>query len=240
MFGKMSATATNGEVKITKPQVPSTREASIIKLQTRYVLTLLIEVWDFPGVSCWGFRASHSTNESPMRNERPVNKQSAPDQIGFGNRPPPATIETVVAVIAHRKIRMRRHFISFGRVRQHQVPRAVTAIAVFRAHHSLETVALRDFSVRVELRRLNSQFVSGQTRETFDVKLCLIADLLNVFSAKNKNIAAMRFDKVVAELVHENLVTRIDRAACDHFTCAVTNPGRNAKIGGELFGRAVN
>src|SRR2546423_1998642 len=187
MFGKMSATATNGEVKITKPQVPSTREASIIKLQTRYVLTLLIEVWDFPGVWFLGFGSLHSTNESPMRNERPVNKQSAPDQIAFRDRPPPATVVTVVAVVAHRKIRMRRHFIDFGRVRHYQMPRAVTAIAIFRTHHSCETVTFGEFPVRVELRRLNSQPISGQTGQTFDVKLRLIADLLNVFSAKNKN-----------------------------------------------------
>src|SRR5256885_9794977 len=34
------------------------------------------------------------TNQAPVRNERPVNKQSAPDQVSFRHRPPVTAVKT--------------------------------------------------------------------------------------------------------------------------------------------------
>src|SRR4030095_9593230 len=113
-------------------------------------------------------------------------------------------------------------------------------VSVFRAHHPRETVTLGDFPIREELRRLNSQSVSGQTGQTFDVELSLIADVGNIFCAKNKNVAPMRFHEVVTELVHENLIAGVDRSACDHFTAPVTDSRRDAKVAGQLLGRTID
>src|SRR4030095_9517848 len=175
-----------------------------------------------------------------MRKEWPVDEQSATNQVSFRHRAPPATVVTVVAVIAHRVVTVLRHVKRLRRVRQRRMPRPITAISVLRAHHPLETVTLGDFPIREELRRLNSQSVAGQTGQTFDVELSLVADVGNIFCAKNKNAAPMRFDEVVTELVHENLIAGVDRAACDHLTAPVTDSRRDAKVAGQLFGRTID
>ena len=70
--------------------------------------------------------------------------------------------------------------------------------------------------------------------------LRLISNVRNVSGAKNEHVAAVRFDKVVAELVHENLVAGIDRAPGDYFAALVTHSGRNLKVGSQLLRRAIN
>src|SRR5437764_8780809 len=145
MFCQISASAS----KSTKPQYPSTRETPILKLQNRtrvaLIACLFIGAWNLFGVWTLGFGASHSTNESPVRNERPVNKQSASDQISLRHRPPPAAVKTVVAVVAHREIAVPRHGKRFCPVGQDQMPGTVAPIPIARLHHSLKTETFRDF-----------------------------------------------------------------------------------------------
>ena len=43
----------------------------------------------------------HSSNESPMREKWPINKQPATDQIFEGNRSPIAAVVTVITIITH-------------------------------------------------------------------------------------------------------------------------------------------
>ena len=52
----------------------------------------------------------------------------------------------------------------------------------------------------------------------------MIADVGNISGAKDKHIAAMRFDEVVTKFVHEHLVARIDRAAGNDFIAAIADP----------------
>src|SRR6266576_6104289 len=149
MFCQISASAS----KSTKPQYPSTRETPILKLQNRtrvaLIACLFIGAWNLSGVWKLGFGASHSTNESPVRNERPVNKQSASDQISFRHRPPPAAVKTVVAVVAHREITVLRHFKRFHRIGQRQMPRTISPVSISRFHHSLEAKTFGDLSVDI-------------------------------------------------------------------------------------------
>src|SRR5260370_25015757 len=49
------------------------------------------------------------TNESPMRQKRPVNKQPATDQILDGNRAPVAAVVAVITVITPAEIARPRH-----------------------------------------------------------------------------------------------------------------------------------
>src|SRR2546423_11538887 len=160
MFCQTSASASNS----TKPQYPSTRETRILKLQSRtrvvLIACLFIGAWNLFGVWNLGFGASHSTNESPVRNERPVNKQSAPDQISLRHRPPPAAVKTVVAVVAHRKIAVLRHGKRFHRIGHDQMTGTVAPVSVFRLHHSLKAKTFRDFSIDIQPGRLDSQGIA--------------------------------------------------------------------------------
>src|SRR5437764_13399805 len=50
----------------------------------------------------------------------------------------------------------------------------------------------------------------------------------------------MRFDKIVCELIHKNLIARVDRAARDHFAPAIGPSGVNIKITSQRVRRGVN
>src|SRR5262249_56000582 len=97
-----------------------------------------------------------------MRNEWPVNKQSATDQISLGHRAPPATIETVVAVVAHRVVTVLQHSKRFRRVRHCRMPRPVTAISVLRTHHAVKAVTFPNLPVPDSFRRLTPPTVPAQ------------------------------------------------------------------------------
>src|SRR5439155_19168653 len=126
------------------------------------------------------------TNQSPMRNERPVNKQSASDQIPFRHRPPPAAVKTVVAVVAHRKIAVTGNLKRFRRIEHGQMPRTITPISVSPLHHSLETKAFHDLSIDEQLRRLDPQGVPRQTGQRFYVELRLLGVLGGIFGTENE------------------------------------------------------
>src|SRR5439155_14343980 len=180
------------------------------------------------------------TNQSPVRNEGPVNKQSASDQIPFRHRPPPAAVKTVVAVVAHRKIAVLGNLKRFRRIGHGQMPRTITSISVSPLHHSLETKAFHDLSIDEQLRRLDPQRVPRQTSQTFYVELSLIANIGNIFRAKNEYIAAMGLDEVVTKFVHEDLVTRIDHTAGDDLAASIADSRRYPKVGSQLLRRTIN
>src|SRR2546423_15609602 len=101
--------------------------------------------------------------------------------------------------------------------------RTEAPVSFARLHHSFKPETFRDFVIHVQLGRLDSQLVAGQTRQPFNVELRLIADVGNIFCPKNKYIAAMRFDEVITKFVHEDLVASVDRAAGDDFAGSVTD-----------------
>src|ERR1700719_2870239 len=103
------------------------------------------------------FGVSHSTNESPVRNERPVNKQSATNEIFLRDRSPVAAVVAVVTVVAHCEIAVLRNLKRSCRIGKILLAGPVTAVSVFRAHHPLETVAFGRLIVRIKKWRLNPQ-----------------------------------------------------------------------------------
>src|SRR5689334_10272503 len=61
-----------------------------------------------------------------------------------------------------------------------------------------------------------------------------------MFGPEHKNVAAMRFHKVIAEFIDENLVTGVDRAPGNNFVATISNPRRNLEVRAQLVWRAVN
>src|SRR5205814_8229960 len=102
------------------------------------------------------------TNQTPMRDEGPVNKQSASDQVSLRHRPPIPAIKTVLAIVAHRKVSILWHLEGLGRVGQMSFG-GVAVVTILSAHGSFETVTFRHFSIHVQLWRLDSQLVARQT-----------------------------------------------------------------------------
>src|SRR5260370_30713025 len=74
------------------------------------------------------------TNESPMRQKRPVNKQPATDQILDGNRSPVAAVVAVITVITHGEIAVARHPVRLIRFRQILVAGRLTPLPRPRRH----------------------------------------------------------------------------------------------------------
>src|ERR1043166_6496802 len=87
------------------------------------------------------------TNESPVRTERPVNKQTASDEVLLRHRPPVAAVVTVVTVVAEREVAVRRHRKGAAGLAQIVPAQRITVIGTFASHHPLETVPLRFVSI---------------------------------------------------------------------------------------------
>src|ERR1700693_246136 len=154
MFGQNSASA-GGAIESTKFQYPSTRETPISEVQNSERLTVDAAAWKLFGVWALGFGVSHSTNESPVRNERPVNKQSATNEIFLRHRTPVAAVETVVAVVAHRIIAVLWNLKCFRRIREVLLAWTVAAVSALGIHHPVKTISLRRLTVHIKKRRLD-------------------------------------------------------------------------------------
>ncbi len=127
--------------------------------------------------------------------------------------------------------------------------RGVPAIAIFRrcrraGHHPLEPETLHNFAVYVERGRFDSKGVRRQAGQSFNIErragLGVFWYQWNVFSPKHENVTAMRFYKVIAKLVHEDLVAGIDRASGNHFVAPIVNTGGDLKVGSQLIRWTIN
>src|SRR5438093_868005 len=103
------------------------------------------------------------TNQPPVPTKRPINEQSAPDEVCFRHRSPIAAVIAVVAVITHGKIAVLRHGECTTWLREIFMARSVSSIRRFRRHHSSETIALRFPAVHTEQGRVDSQLITAQT-----------------------------------------------------------------------------
>lgn len=184
------------------------------------------------------------TNQSPMSIKRPVNKQSASDEIFFGNWSPVTAVVTVVAVIAQCKITMFWHDERPIWLRQIIATQGIAAIRWLRRHHSREAKAFCDFAVRIKKWWVDAQLISGQAGQSFDVKgrpRCgIFTNSENVIRAKNENIAAMWLNKVVAKFVDKDLIPCVYCAPGNNLTTVTSPAGQNVEIMSERFGRRVN
>src|SRR5437763_519156 len=181
-------------------------------------------------MECWTDPLLHYsprrlTNKAPVRAERPVDKETAADQVLLRHRPPVAAVITVVAVVAHRKIAVWRNDKGAVRSRQEGLPGRVTPVRRLRRHHPLDAKALRQLAVNIKLRGINPQLIARRARKTLDIerraRFGILANAKNVVGAKNKHVAPVGMDKVVAELVDENLIARVDGAARDDLAAMI-------------------
>ena len=85
-----------------------------------------------------------SVDQSPATDERPVDDQSAPDHILFGDRSEVAAVAAVVAVVAQGKVGPARHGV-FGLRRTEDGKRAtagtcvrIPLVTVLRGHDAAE------------------------------------------------------------------------------------------------------
>src|SRR5262245_2042327 len=83
----------------------------------------------------------HSSNESPMSQKGPINKQATTDYIFDRTRSSVASVVTVVAVVTHGEITVGSHFVGLIGFRQIVVAGCITAIRRPCRHHPFKTVA---------------------------------------------------------------------------------------------------
>ena len=61
-----------------------------------------------------------------------------------------------------------------------------------------------------------------------------------MIGAKNEDVAAMRLEEIVADLIDENLVAGVDRAARDYFTAADGPADKHVEIVAQRLGRRID
>src|SRR5450755_3778240 len=110
------------------------------------------------------------TNKAPLPIERPVNEKPPADQVFLRHRPPIAAVVTVIAVVAHREIAVRRNNERAIRRAEKRLPRRVALVRLFRSHHPSDTESLRRLAIDVELGRIDPQLVARRAGESLDVK----------------------------------------------------------------------
>src|ERR1700730_12785033 len=102
----------------------------------------------------------------------------------------------------------------------------------------------RDFPVHKKERRVDPQRISRHTVQSLNVKRLarfrIARNSGDIIRSENKNITTMRLDEVVGELVHKDLIARIDRTARDDLTAAIGVSRKNIEIVPQSVGRSVN
>src|SRR5437899_8980678 len=73
-------------------------------------------------------------NQSPVRVKRPINEQTATDQVHVWNRSPVAAVKAVITVIAHGEIPVARNDIFLVRPRQIIMTGRIPAIRRASSH----------------------------------------------------------------------------------------------------------
>src|SRR5205085_3468773 len=130
-------------------------------------------------------------------------------------------------------------------VRQIIPARRITAIGRLGRHDPRKAITLRHFVAYKKKRRIDSQNVAGKAGQALDVKrmfarLRVGRDAENLVRPEDENISPVRFQEIVAELVHENLVAGIDGATGDDFALLVLVPRQDLEILAQGIGRRVN
>src|SRR5436189_6073453 len=93
-------------------------------------------------------------NQSPVRVKRPINEQTATDQVYVWNRSPVAAVKAVITVIAHGEIPVARNDIFLVRPRQIIMTGRIPAIRRSRRRDPLKPVSFPCFAVAQPKRRI--------------------------------------------------------------------------------------
>src|SRR5438105_550686 len=167
--------------------------------------------------------------------KRPVNHEPAPDDILLRHRPPVTTVITRVTVVAQREITVRRHSETLIARSEVSTAERIATIGKLCTHDALEAISFCRFPVDVEERRINSKGIARSASEPLNEKGRARFRILwdqhhDVSRAKHKHITAMWFDKIVGELVDENLIAGVNRAPCNHLPRLVMIAREDMKI----------
>src|SRR5436309_1665680 len=184
------------------------------------------------------------TNQPPVLIKRPINKQSAPNEICIRHSSPIAAVIAVVAVIAQGKIAVLRHRERTIWLRQIFTAQSVSSIRRFGRHYPSETIALGLLAILIEKWRVNSEPITRHTGQPLYIKwrpcLRVFPNPRNMIRPKDKNIAAMRLNEVVAKFIHKDLVARVDCTSGNDLA-AVTNATRvNVEIVTKRLGGGIH
>ncbi len=184
------------------------------------------------------------TNNTPVSVEWPINKKAAPDQVLFRNRPPVAAVVTVVTVIAHREIAVLGDGIRFRRPGEIIAPERVAPIRRLGRHDAPKSGSRGELAINIEQRRIDAQRIVRDAGQSFDKKwrtgLGIVGNTEDMVGAKNKNVAVMRLDEVVTELVDKNLISCVDGTAGDDIAAMINVARPKMKIRAQRFRRRVN
>src|SRR5262245_8896087 len=187
--------------------------------------------------------SSSLTNESPMREKRPVNKQPATDQILNRDWPPIPAIEAIITIITHGEVTVARHRERLIRFRQILVTWPITAVRRSRRHHPFEAVALSLFAVDEKKWPIDAQHVARQACQSLNVKRGsserIGANRRNIIGSEDENVAVVWLNKVIDAFIDKHLVARVDRAPGDNLAAMKKPTWKNVKILTERLGWGV-
>src|ERR1044071_3352715 len=111
--------------------------------------------------------------------------------------------------------------------------KSIAAVRWPSRHDPLEPVALCFFAVDVKEWWIDAQLVAGYTSQALNVKRRsgnrIRANSRNIVCSKNKNIAIVRFNKVVGAFINKHLVACVDRAAGDNLPSVNKAPWKDVK-----------
>src|SRR6266404_2926610 len=121
---------------------------------------------------------------------------------------------------------------------------SVTAIRRLCRHYALKSVAFRFLVIHIEEWRVNAQSIARQSGQTFNIKrracLRIFPNPGNMISPKDKNVAAMRLNKVVGKFVNKHLVACVDCASGNDLTAVINATRKNVEIMTERVGWRIH
>src|SRR6266513_6119771 len=180
------------------------------------------------------YSSSALADQSPVLVERPVDPQPTPNQILLWHRSPIAAVVAEVTVVAHGKVTVRGDSETLIRPAQILAAQSIATIGRFRLHHSLKPESLRRLAIHIKQRRADPKSVPRQTNQALDKVRCaglrILRNHRDVLGSEDKNVTPVWFHEIIAELIHEYLITSINCAACDNLPTLVASTRRHLEI----------
>src|SRR4029078_8760265 len=120
----------------------------------------------------------------------------------------------------------------------------ITFIGLNRGHDPPNPITRGQLAVDIEIGWIDPQFVARRSGEPLDVirraRFRILPNPEDMISAKDKDVAAMRMNKVIAELIDKDLIARINRPARDDLAPAIDIAGIDLEVLAQDFRRRVN
>ena len=179
-----------------------------------------------------------------MPGKWPVNEQSSPDDIFLRHRAPVAAIVTIITVVAHGEVTVGRDDERAFRGAEQGLTLGITFVEFNRGHHPPNPIALGQLAIDIKIGRIDPQFVARRASEPLDVvrraRFRILSNPKDMIGAKDKDVAAMRMNKVITELIDKDLIAGINRPARDDLAPAIDIAGIDLEVLAQNFRRRVD